>query len=642
MAVEKEEEAGIIPLADRREDLEIEVQYHTARVLAGKPFRVNKKYSHIEIPEFKPDEKRERLDWEMEEVRRCLNGYDGMSGRFYFFVNHCKIKHKSRGTIRPDFRAWQMHWAATKERVYATPGSGLVMGKRRQVGLSWDISADNIYDCTFRRDFDIGVNSKGEADSKNLFVKHKFIHRNLPPFLRAAVSVDRRDAMIFSTWNKKTGKFSGTGSSIISVAPTPTAHAGNQYRKLVIDEAGEQPELLSMWSNSEDCIIQDAVRVGTPVIFGTLGDISKNGKGLMEMYLKNHLYNLERYPVYGYNGMLVDDLGNDMIEDAVRWIIYERFRKKEGSRIVYEKYLQKYPLQEDDMFLSVAGAGVGNPILLNKRYKQLIEMPPNQVRGWMRAKEGGGQDFYPDPNGKIVIYSRPQQIANGYIASCDPAEEDDVSKSRDNSNMSACIMSRPFGLDPPRIVAEFTDRPAKLADYNQQLAFLLQWYNGTPVLIEMNKGGFRMKDWFELYYPKLLALSPKSAQSATLGFEMRVGIKMSPDRKRQMMGLLDGYIEAYWEHIPSLRFIEECRVFGGDHEDDDFCCAVGWNLVQLQSDKRVATALDAAEKLKPHSAYQVIQSQSALGPQRTLQITVNGTPIGHVKRRIGNPLFDKR
>ncbi len=641
MAVDKEEKVGIIPMADRREDLEVEVMYHTARVLAGKPFRVNKKYIPIEIPEFEDGDKRGRLDWETDQIFKCQNGYDGLNGRYYFLYNFCKIKHKSRGTIRPDFRSWQLHWAITKERVYKTTGLGLVMGKRRQVGLSWDISMDNIYDCTFKRDFDIGMNSKGEADSKNLFIKHKFVHRNLPAFLRASVSVDRRDAMIFSNWNKKTGKFSGTGSSITSVAPTPTAHAGNQYKKLVVDEAGEQDELLAMWSNSEDTLIQDTERVGTPVIFGTLGDISKNGAGLMEMYLKNDLYNLERYPVFGYNGMLTDDLGNDMIEDAIRWIIYQRYKKKEGSRLVYEKYLQKYPLTEEDMFLSVSGAGVGNPILLNKRYKQLIETPPFKVEGWMRPKEGGGVDFVPDPRGKIVIYERPQQLTNAYIASCDPAEDDDTTKTRDNSNLSTCIMSRAVGLNPPRIVAEYTDRPNKLADYNSQLALLLQWYNYTQVLIEMNKGGFRMKDWFELYYPKLLALSPKSAQSAKLGFEMRVGIKMTPDRKRQMMGLLDGYIEAYWEHIPSIRFIEECKVFGGQHSDDDLATACGWNLIQMQSDKRVAQALDESEKLKPHHQLRAIQAPAIFGSSKTFEIVTNGSPVGPPRRRINSVLFSR-
>lgn len=641
MSKEPEDKPGIIPKADYRDDLEAEVAYHTARIKAGNPFRVNKKYKHIVIPDFGPDQRREKLDWQLEEIRRCKEGYDGMPGRYYFYFNHCYIKHKKRGKIRPDFRTIQLEFAKVKEEVLKTPGQGLVNIKRRQIGMSWDFSADNIYDCTFNKDFDIGMNSKGELDSQSLFVKHKYVHRNVTPFLRAMVHIDRRDAMEFHKWDKKKQQWFGTGSSIKSVAPTPTAHAGNQYRKLVIDEAGEQEDLMALWSNAEDTIMQETERVGTPFIFGTMGDTAKAGRGLMEFWLKSHLYNLRKFPIWGYNGLLMDDFGNDLIEDAVRWILYERKRKEEGSQVIYNKFVQKYPLTEDDAFLTVSGAGVGSTQLRNKRYAQLVEMPAMQVRGWMRPKAEGLPDFVPDPAGKIIVYERPKQLLNGYVASTDPAEDDDVAKTRDNSNLSTAILSRPLGLDPPKICLEYTDRPGKFADYYTQVALALQWYNNTQVLIEMNKGGFRMKDWFELYYPKLLALSPKSSQSAKQGFESRVGIKMNSDRKIQMMGLLDGYWESYWEFIPSIRFIDECRVFGADHADDDFAAAVGWSLIQLQSDKRVASALDASEKLKPHHQLQAIQAPG-LGSNKTFQIVVNGTAIGQMRRRTGNPLIDRR
>lgn len=633
MAKEEEEKAGIIPKADYDERLETEVAYHVARINAGNPFRVTKKYSHIEIPDFGSKDYSDKRNWEMEEIRRCLEGYDGMVGRYYFYFNHARIKHKSRGKIRPDFRATQMHFSAAKDRIIKTPGKGLVMIKRRQVGMSWDFSGDNIYDATFNNDFDIGMSSKSENDSRNLFVKHKYIHRNLQPFLKAKVSIDRRDAMIFSEYDKKTNKTTGTGSSIISVAPTPTSHAGNQYRKLVLDESGEVVDLMPMWANAEDTLMQETERVGTPFIFGTMGDVDRAGAGLMEFWLKNDLYNLERYPIWGYNCLLMDDLGNDDIEESVRWILYTRKRKEGGSQIIYNKFVQKYPLDEDDAFLNVNGSGVGNPQLLQKQFKKLTEYPAQQVCGWMRAKVGGGADFVPDPQGKIIIYERPMDLVHGYLSSVDPAEDDDIKKSRDTSNLGTNIMSKPFGVNPPKIVAEFVDRPPKLATYYEQLALLLTWYNKTKVLIEMNKGGWRMKEWFELYYPHLLSLTPKNLNSVKIGFESTVGIKMTPERKIQMKGLLDGYWESYWEYIPSLRFIKECKVFGADHADDDFATSVGWSLIMLQSDKRVAHHLDETKKLLPVTTY---KKQG-----NTIQMLTRGEALKGNIRKINNPLFNR-
>lgn len=452
-------------------------------------------------------------------------------------------------------------------------------------------------------------------------------------FLKALVSVDRRDAMIFSVYDKKTQKYKGTGSSITSVAPTPTGHAGNQYRKLVIDEAGEQLELMALWSNAEDTICQETERVGTPYIFGTMGDTAKAGKGLKEFWTRNDLYNLERFGIYGYNALIMDDLGNDMIEDSIRWILYTRKRREGGSEIVYRKWIQKYPLNDQDAFLTISGSGVGNAQLRAKQETKLLESPPLTVKGWMRPRAGGGSDFVPDPKGKIIVYERPQLLTNGYVAAVDPAEDDDVQKTRDTSNLGTAILAKPAGLLPPRLVLEYVDRPAKLADYYLQLALALEWYNNTQVLIELNKGGFRMKDWFELYYPKLLALAPKSSNSAKNGFEMRIGIKQTPDRKVQMMGLLDGHWEHYWESIPSLRFIEECAVFGNDHADDDFATAYGWCLVQLQNDRRVAQALDAGKAALPDFGYKRIGNQ--------IVMVNRGQPVSNNFRKINNPLFNR-
>jgi hypothetical protein len=387
MAEEKDEIVAIISKNDYREDLETEVAFHLARINASNPFRVNKKYERTVIPEFKSYERKEREDWEVEEIRRCLHGHDGMPGRYYYFFNHVKIKHKKNGIIRPDFRATQMFWSKTKERIMNTSGTGIVMIKRRQVGMSWDMSADNIYDSQFHKEWDIGMNSKSEADSRKLFLKHKFIHRNQSSFLRAGVHIDRRDAMVFGRWIEKEKRSIGTMSTITSVAPTPTAHAGNQYRKLVMDEAGEC-DIVSIWANAEDTLMQDGVLICSPFIFGTMGDTDTVGQGLMEFWKNHKVYGLEQFAFWGYNCLLIDDLGNDDIESSLRWIIYERKRREQGATRIYKKFLQKYPITEEDAFLSISGAGVGDPILLGRQRLRLFDNPPQRWVGSMRPKLG--------------------------------------------------------------------------------------------------------------------------------------------------------------------------------------------------------------------------------------------------------------
>lgn len=619
MAEEKQELVAIIPKNEYKEDLEAEVAYHLARINASNPFRVTKKYSHIVIPEFRPNEQRERLQWEMEEIRRCVEGYDGMPGRFYYMFNHCSIKHKSRGKIRPNFRAKQLEWAIVKERVMNTPGLGLINVKRRQWGLSWDISADNVYDCQFKHDFDIGMNSKSETDSRNLFLKHKYIHRNQSTFLRSFVSIDRRDAMIFGEWDKKNNKYLGNQSSIISVAPTPVSHAGNQYRKLVCDEAGET-DIIPLWSNAEDCLIQDGLRVGTPILFGTSGDMSGVGKGLLEFWKNHKLYNLEQFGIWGYNSLIMDELGNCNIEESLRFIIYERKRREGGAKMAYNKFIQKYPLNEADAFLDASGGGVGDPISLGKQRLHLFDNPPMKVTGWMRPMPGGKADFVPDPNGMIIVYEKPDHNrANGYISNCDPAEDDDLVVSKDVSELATTILAKPYGLEPPKLVVEYCDRPKKLHTFYEQTALLLSWYNNTPIHIELNKGGWRMLDWFEQYFPHLLAFTPAAANSVRGGVMMKHGVKMTAERKTQMRSLGDAYVDNYVQFIPSIKLIDQFGVFGDKGKIDDLGVSFLWCLTILQGDKVAAKNLSEAIRNNPTVNYVkqngVIQLVSGNQPQ---------------------------
>lgn len=620
---EVEDKIGIISLNERKPDLEAEVMFHLARINAENPFKVTKKYSHIVIPDFKPTERREKLEWELEEIRRCENGYDGLPGRYYYYFNHCYIKHKSRKKIRPDFRATQLHLTMTKERIYKTPGLGLVMIKRRQYGESWATAADNIYDCQFNHEFDIGMNSKSETDSRNLFTKHKYIHRNQTPFLRCYVHIDRRDAMIFGKWVEQTKKWKGTLSSITSVAPTVTGHAGNQYIKLVIDEAGEQPDLLPMWSNAEDCIMQETERVGCPMIFGTVGEMSKAGKGLLEFWKNHKTYNLERFAIWGYNCMLLDELGNDDIENSLRWIIYTRKKKESGATSVYQKFIQKYPITEYDAFLDAAGGGVGDPITLGRQRMNLIDNPPVRYIGNMRPRIGGGQDHVPDGlNGKVIAYELPDpNRVNGYIITVDPAEDDDVEKSKDTSNLSTSIIAKPFGLEAPKLVLEYCDRPKKLHEYYYNLALILQWYNNSKLHIELNKGGWRMLDYFQSNYPHLLALAPSGFNSAKGGVKLSHGYKITPERKIQMKGLGDAYVENYVNFIPSIRLIDELGVVGAKGKDDDLAMAFLAGLMILQGDHIPVKNANESTAHNPTVEYKkvngVIQLVSGPGGQVT-------------------------
>lgn len=581
----------IIPKNEYQSDLEELVKLHVDRIMINEPpFRVKKKYKHIEIPDFGNDN-RARDEWAREEISRCKNGYDGLPGKFYYYFNHCKIESKTEGFIRPHFRAVDVAWFKAIEDCKGS-GKGIVCIKRRQIGASWKESADVLHDCTFNNGFHVGMNSKSKDDSEMMFDNIRVIHQEVTSELRpTATATNNRERIFFAkkiTDANGNPVFIGTRSSIRCVAPTPAAHAGKRYGKLVIDEAGEQSDLLSMWSKSEPCITQDTRRVGVPIIFGTVGDITGAGAGLKRMWEKNESYDFIRFAFWGYHALIIDEYGNDDIENGVRYILYER-RKRDGrSRKERDEFFQMFPLYDEDAFLNVSASGVGDQLLVGQRLNKVQKEPPTKHVGYMRRNKDGGVDFVPDNDkGKIIVYEFPKPLANGYVAAADPADHDDVEKNRDTSNLALAIVKRMFGLEPPKLVLEYVDRPRKLDEFFEQSVMALQWYNNTKVLVEDNRN--RMKKYFEDNgYIDLLSNTPRPSKYKFGGFEKTIGVKMNEDRKQTMMGLIADHIDNYIDTIDSERLLKEFQVFGGEHADDDLAIAFGWALTLLQADRRIA------------------------------------------------------
>lgn len=605
---EKDDVVEIVPENEYIPELEKEVEYYYS--IAEKPSFISKKrYTPTKPPKFK--DKREEFEYWGEELRRMEFGYDGLTGKGYGWVQFAKLRDPEKGKISPEFRVRQEEFFRKVTDLQANPGRGIVGFKRRRFGFSnmgaWDIFHDCVYS---GHDFyQVGMSSKGEVDSRRLFGFVKFIHQNVPDQIRPIASVsDRRDYMEFAYWwDKDKQKIvsskgintekRGTQSWILSTSGVPESHEGNAYSKLLIDEGGKQPQLMDLWGFAEDCLIINTRRVGIPICMGTVGDINKDGKGLRELYLNNDAYDLDRFCVYGYHGLIVDEFGNDMLKDAIRWIVYKRYRLRSATRKIQETHKQKYPLCEDDAFNQITSGGIGNVLLINDQIIKLLSEPPETRTGWMRAKPDGGVDFVPNPQGKIIVYELPDhKRANGYVAGADPADSDDKKKKagKDISDLALAILAKPFGTEAPKLVLEYVDRPEKLDGFFEQSAMALRWYNKTKVLVEDNRA--RMINYFKANHPDLLPLVPASILTAKGGFEMKNSITMTEVRKQQLIGLGEDHIDHYSTFVPSIRFLEQCKVFGDLHADDDLCMAYLLALVQLQSDKKAVQLVDQLQK----------------------------------------------
>ena len=182
MSKPNEDIAGIIPENEWQPELEKDVQYYLS--IAPPPLFVSKKrYTPDKFPE-KFSNKADELDFKLDVIRKLTEGHNGLSAKGWGWLNCAMLRDPERGKIKPEFRATQESYFQKIESLQKNPGRGMVGWKRRRIGVSWMESWDLEHDSMTKPFHQAGMCSKSETDSRNLFKHVKFIHQNLPDWLR--------------------------------------------------------------------------------------------------------------------------------------------------------------------------------------------------------------------------------------------------------------------------------------------------------------------------------------------------------------------------------------------------------------------------------------------------------------------------
>lgn len=544
------------------------------------------KHERVKIPVFESLE--EKIAWVKEERRRCIHGHNGMVGTMYFFYNYCCMENLTGGKIRPEYREADNQWFKYYETCKKSKEWGIVCVKRRRVGMSWKVAAMAVHDAIFFKNRHLGLNSKTDVDSQLLLLKIKFIFENLPEFFQIPTAQGYAKNFIKFGWYEtnpvtKVKVAKGNQSDIWVVAPTDNAYEGRMLNMWISDESGKIANLRTMWTYTEDCLMQETRRVGMPIIFGTSGDVGKEGKDLKELWKDAKIYRLKRFFFAGWNGLAVDEFGNDLKEECVRWIVYRRHELSQaGDESLLNVFIQKYPLFIDDAFNYTNAAGIGYRERIQTQLHSLRENPAECRKGYFRRNKEDAVEFVPTPHGKAIIYQHPEDyLKNAYVAGIDPADHDDVFDSA--SDLSMFIVKRRNGTEPAQIVFEYTDRPEKAEDFYDQAIMALVYYNNCKALIENNR--YRMISELDTKgYKHLLATTPTGITKIFGVRSQTPGIRMTSSVKEYLRQLLQEYVAENCEFIPSVDLLEEFMMFGAKNTDK--AMAFGIALIYLKDDKR--------------------------------------------------------
>ena len=589
--LDEEDVFNLVPVHKYVPEYEKEIALYMSNIV---PLPNNEiKYETIKIPTF--DDLAKEIAWQDEEVRRCKEGHNGLSGKMYYYFNYCRIV-SLKGRTPPQFRVCDAEWFKLIEVCQRSRQYGIVCVKRRRVGASWKEAADCLHDVSFRNDFHIGMNSKSERDSQLLFSKVKYLYDALPDFLRVRTLSNTNSYLEFAYWHPTAipKRKVGNRSDIIAVSPTDSAFEGHLLNKWICDEAGKIPNLEQLWSYTEECLMQETIRDGCPIVFGTSGDVGNEGKGLREMWKHAAVYKLKKFFFAGYMGLYVDEFGNDRIEDCVRWIVYKRHEKEQLGNKALSDFIQKYPLNVKEAFSQASAGGIGDINRINAQKASLMMDPPKRVFGRFAFDTEENVKWIPDPKGKCIIYQHPKPAKkNLYVAGADPADHDDVYD--EASDMAMYIMSRQDGMEPPQIVFEYVDRPKNVDEFYEQARLALIYYNECKILIERNRFGM-IKYFDRSGYKHMLATTPGSVTRMFGGKVNTIGLQMAATTtdgvKYYLAELCSLYVKDYCEFIPSEELLDDFIAYGS--RNTDRAMAFGITVIFL-NDNVKAKVVDAAK-----------------------------------------------
>ncbi len=355
-----------------------------------------------EVPNFKPGTISYDDYWD-EQDDRCLNGFKPkpymprISGRHYFYLNMCKIKLLKKGASNKTFE--HPFYRELDRRLYNEITDarknkyGLIVGKPRRVGLSYVGTTSVGYELLFHRDNEVGVAAGLEEKAQDFYEKVKEMFEHLRPEYRAGILIKNSEKfkLGYEDYINKQKVDKGLKSQmyIKTMFSKPTGFEGKSLSLAIFEEAGLFQDLIAAYIATKPCFAEGSFQFGTPLVYGTGGEIDKGSKGYKEMWYANRaIYNLKKIFVSAtdyYPGDGIPDpitkksvsffdfrTGRTNGEAALKHIVKER-QEKDGSE-GFVKHIQQYPLKESDIFIKNSG-GLLNRKKLNAQMRNQDNCP---------------------------------------------------------------------------------------------------------------------------------------------------------------------------------------------------------------------------------------------------------------------------
>lgn len=344
-----------------------------------------------------------------EQDHNCIFGFtpkgmNDITGEHYFHLNMNKIEMLVQGEQRKrlhspyyrelDNRLFKITYDAKKHQY------GIIVGKPRRVGLSEFGACQLEYELLFNVRNRVGICAGKQDKADGFYDKVLSLLQNVRPEY-AVARLYKNDKSMKLGYNDIVNKQiieSGMQSEMLirTMFVDSAGFEGASMSVVVFEEAGLFGNLVQSYKSTEPCFKDGAIQFGTPLIYGTGGQVEKGSKGYLEMWENHAAYNLEKVfiPAYEYypgdgeidpvtkeKGPSFFDIttGRTNQEAALKHILESR-KKAAKSKDGITKHIQSYPIKESEIFIKSKG-GILDRVKLNNQIMSIEEgLCPYEVR----------------------------------------------------------------------------------------------------------------------------------------------------------------------------------------------------------------------------------------------------------------------
>lgn len=465
-------------------------------------------------------------DFWLEQLKRCTEGYTigkyRITGDHYFFLNFYRMQTVALNAVKdttgrnesfPSFIAKQyefFHYIEMCEYI----GKDVCLLKGRGMGMSEVLAALAVRPFITTRKFRTLLTAAADDQLDPLLDKAWFqlnwLNANTDGGMkRSRQKIDnirQKRASILDKEGNEKGRYSEIEGII---ANNPRKVRGDRVERLVFEEAGSFETLIKSWIQGTALVELGGKKIGIKIALGTGGDDSGKVAGLSRIFNNPLAYNVlpykNKYTIdekIAFTGFFIPSyefaldpkyVDNRGVTNTIEFRKYYESKRAlmEGQDLL--TYCAEYCFTPNEALLK-QGDNLFNADLLSDQimqvrvYKNYTKPTPTALV-WDTTRDNTIKAV-PSPSSKILVVEPPlldsegQPYKNLYVAGIDSIDIGKAESATDYDVSDFCIVikKRSFGMDPPKYVAIYKDRPNEIREAYEIARKLLTWYNAKAML----------------------------------------------------------------------------------------------------------------------------------------------------------------